>query len=58
LQGLHYPSEIIEDNLNNIRYEASRHFGIRRKEYLKKKIISLQQAARTRTSKNCRVEKY
>jgi hypothetical protein len=35
------PSEINEDNLNNIRHETSRHFGNKKWEYLKDKIDEL-----------------
>jgi hypothetical protein len=51
LQWLHDPSEINGDNLNNVRYEASRYFMNKRKEYLKDKIIEL---ATMRKNKNIR----
>jgi hypothetical protein len=38
LQWLQDPSEINGDNLNNIRHEASRHFGNKERECLKDKI--------------------
>jgi hypothetical protein len=41
------PSEINEDNLNNVRREASRHFRNKKREYLKEKINEL-----TTNSKN------
>jgi hypothetical protein len=41
LQWLQYPSEINEDNLNNIRRETSRNFCSKRREYLKYKINDL-----------------
>jgi hypothetical protein len=41
LQWLQDPSEIHVDNLNNIRYEASRHFRNKKKEYLKDKTNEL-----------------
>jgi hypothetical protein len=41
------------DNLNNVGHEASRHFRNRRREYLKEKLMSLQQTVRTRTSETC-----
>jgi hypothetical protein len=41
LQWLQDPSEINGDNLNNIRCEASRHFGNKKKEYLKPRINEL-----------------
>jgi hypothetical protein len=41
LRWLQDPSEIIWDNLNNIRREASSHFMNKKKEYLKDKINEL-----------------
>jgi hypothetical protein len=41
LQWLQDPSEINGDNLNNVRREASRHFKIKKREYLKDKINEL-----------------
>jgi hypothetical protein len=38
LQWLQDPKEINGDNLNNIKRDASRHFGNKRREYLKKKV--------------------
>jgi hypothetical protein len=38
LQWLQDLSEIIRDNLNNVRHEASRHFRNKKREYLKDKI--------------------
>jgi hypothetical protein len=38
LQWLQDPYEINEDNLNNIRQEASRHFRNKKREYLKDNI--------------------
>jgi hypothetical protein len=35
------PSEINEDNLNNVRHEASRHFRNKKREYLKDKTNEL-----------------
>jgi hypothetical protein len=40
-QWLHNPNEIKEDNLNNIKREASRHFRSKKREYLKDKINEL-----------------
>jgi hypothetical protein len=48
LQWLQNQSEINGDNLNNVRYEASRHFRNKKREYLKDK-MSLQWRVRTRT---------
>jgi hypothetical protein len=41
LQLLQDPSVIDGDNLNNVRYEANRHFRKKKREYLKDKIIEL-----------------
>jgi hypothetical protein len=41
LQWLQDPSEINGDNLNNVKYEASRHFRNKKREYLKGKINEL-----------------
>jgi tRNA A37 threonylcarbamoyladenosine dehydratase len=41
LQWLQDPSEINGDNLNNIRREASRLFGNKKREYLKEKIADI-----------------
>jgi hypothetical protein len=43
LQWLQDPSEINGANLNNIRREASKHFGNKKREYLKDKINELEQ---------------
>jgi hypothetical protein len=41
LQWLQAPSEINEDNLNNVRRDTSRHFGNKKREYLKDKMNEL-----------------
>jgi hypothetical protein len=41
LQWLQHPSEINEDNLNNISHGASRHFRNKKREYLKGRINEL-----------------
>jgi hypothetical protein len=41
LQWLQDPSEINWDNLNNISRKASRHFRIKKRQYLKDKIDEL-----------------
>jgi hypothetical protein len=41
LQWLQDLKQINEDNLNNVRREAGRHFGNEKKEYLKEKISEL-----------------
>jgi hypothetical protein len=42
LQWLQDPSEVNEDNLSNIRWEASRHFRNKKREYLKDKINEIE----------------
>jgi hypothetical protein len=39
-----------EDNLCNVRREASRHFGNKKREYLKDKITEIEITVRIRTS--------
>jgi hypothetical protein len=41
MQWLQDPREINEDNLNNVRREASRHFRYKKREYLKDKMNEL-----------------
>jgi hypothetical protein len=41
-QWLQDPSEVNEDNLSDVRREASRHFRNKKREYLKDKIIELE----------------
>jgi hypothetical protein len=53
LQWLQDPSEVNEGNLNNVRHKASRHFGNKKREYLKNKINELATSSRTRTSETC-----
>jgi hypothetical protein len=36
------PSEVNEDNLSNVRWETSRHFRNKKREYLKDKINQLK----------------
>jgi hypothetical protein len=43
LQWLHDPSEINEDNLNNVRHETSRYFRNKKREYQKDKISELEE---------------
>jgi hypothetical protein len=38
LQWLQDPSEVNDGNLSNVRWEASRHFRNKKREYLKDKI--------------------
>jgi hypothetical protein len=42
LQWLQDPSVVNEDNLSNVRREASRHFRNKKREYLKGKINDLE----------------
>jgi hypothetical protein len=57
LQWLRDPSEINGNNLNNVRREANRYFRNKKRDYLKTKLMSLQQTVRTRTSETC-IEEY
>jgi hypothetical protein len=52
LQWLQDPSAVNEDNMSNVRREASRHFRNKKMEYLKDKINELE-SNRTRTSETC-----
>ena len=47
------PNQSIVDNLNNIRLEASRHFGNKNKEYLKVKINELDANSKIMISQTC-----
>jgi hypothetical protein len=49
LQWLQGPSLVNEDNLSNVRREASRHLGNKKRGYLKHKINELERTVRTRT---------
>jgi hypothetical protein len=42
LQWLQDPSEVIENNLSNVRREASRHFRNKKNKYLKDKINDIE----------------
>jgi hypothetical protein len=42
LQWLQDPSVVNEDNLRNVRREASRHFRNKKREYLKDKITEIE----------------
>jgi hypothetical protein len=42
LQWLQYPTVVNEDNLRNVRKEASRHFRNKKREYLKDKINEIE----------------
>jgi hypothetical protein len=53
LQWLQNQSKINRDNLNNIRCDASRHFRNKKREYLKDKIMSIEQTVRKRTMDAC-----
>jgi hypothetical protein len=46
------PREANEDNLSDVRPEASRHFRNKKREYLKDKINELE-SNRIRTSETC-----
>jgi hypothetical protein len=42
LQWLQDPSEVHEDDLSNVRRKATRHFGNKKREYLKDKINEIE----------------
>jgi hypothetical protein len=42
LKWLQDPSEVNEDNLSNVRREASRHFRNKKREYLRDKINEIE----------------
>jgi hypothetical protein len=46
LQWSQDPSEVTEDDLSDVRREASRHFRNKEREYLKDKINGLNQTVR------------
>jgi hypothetical protein len=46
LQWVQDPTEVNEDNLSNVRQEASKHFRNKKKEYLKHKINGLETKVR------------
>jgi hypothetical protein len=52
LQWLQNPGEVIGDNLNNIRREASRYFRDKKKEYLKEKINELAINSKNKNIRN------
>jgi hypothetical protein len=52
LQWLQDPSKINRDNLKDVKYDVSRHFGNQKRKHLKD--MGLQRAVRTRKSKTCR----
>jgi hypothetical protein len=49
LQWLQDPSEVKEDNLSNIRREASRHFRNKKREYLEEKINELESKSKNKS---------
>jgi hypothetical protein len=53
LQLLQEPSEIIGDNLSNVRCEASRHFRNKEREYLKDKINELAMNSKNKNIRTC-----
>jgi hypothetical protein len=48
LQWLQNPSVVNEDNLSNVRREASRHFRNKKRKYLKDKINELESNSKTK----------
>jgi hypothetical protein len=55
LQWLQDPSEVNEDNLSNIRWEASRHLRNKKREYLKDRINELESNSKNKNIRDlCR----
>jgi hypothetical protein len=52
LQWLLEPSEVDEDNLSDVRREASRHFRNKKREYLKDKINELESNSKIKNIKD------
>jgi hypothetical protein len=52
LQWLQDPSEMNEDNLRNVRREASRHFRNKKREYLKDKINYIELNSKNKNIKD------
>jgi hypothetical protein len=46
------PSIVNEDNLSNVRREASRHFRIKKREYVKDKINKLESNSKNKNSRD------
>jgi hypothetical protein len=46
------PSQVNGDNLNNIRHEASSHFRIKKREYVKDKIDDLATNSKNKNTGN------
>jgi hypothetical protein len=57
LQWLQDPSEINEDNLNNVRCEASRYFRNKKREYLKDTINELSTKSKNKNIRDLYREK-
>jgi hypothetical protein len=56
LQWLQDPSENNGNNQNNIRYETSRHFRNKKREYLKDKINEPATNSKNKKKRDCREE--
>jgi hypothetical protein len=52
LQLLKDPSEINGDNLNNVRWEASRYFSIKKRGYLKDKVNELATNSKNKNNRD------
>ena len=48
MQWLQNPNQSNEDNLSNVRREASRHFRNKKEEYLKAKLMNLKLTIRSK----------
>jgi hypothetical protein len=47
------PNEVTEDNLSNVRREASRHFRNKERDYLRDKINEIELNSKNRTPETC-----
>ena len=55
MQWLQDPNQSNVDNLNNVRREASRHFRIKKKTYLKAKIDELETYSKIKNIRDLRM---
>jgi hypothetical protein len=52
LEWLQDPSEVNEDNLSDVRWEASRHFGNKKRVYLEDRINELESDGKNKNIKD------
>jgi hypothetical protein len=58
LQWLQDPNEVNENNLSNVRREASRHFRNKKREYLKDKINELELNSKNKNIRDLNLKKF